>query len=122
MGTWGSGNFEGDGALDFVGDLIDQLENTIQACFDEENADLDEGGESELMPSVAIIGLLSQNCGAAPPKPDIVENWRKRYLAIYDGQIDDLDPADDFKTERRAVIDKTFGDLMELSSQFWKQG
>ena len=122
MGTWGSGNFQSDGALDFVGDLIDQLANTAQTCFDEENAQLDEGGESELVPSVAIITFLSQNCGAAPPKPDVIANWRRKYLAIFDDQIDRLADDDNYKAERRAVIDKTFGDLIELSSQFWKQG
>jgi hypothetical protein len=120
MGTWGAGNFDNDGARDMVGDLIDQLAGTIQTCFEEGNADLDEGGESDLVPSVAIITLLSQNCGAAPPKPDIVESWRNQYLTIYDAHIYDLADDDDYKTERRAVIDKTFGELVGQSKQFWK--
>jgi len=78
MGTWAEGNFSSDGSLDYVAELIDQLTNTVVGCFKDDNADLDEGGESELMPSVAIIGVLSERCGAAPPKPEVIEDWRSK--------------------------------------------
>lgn len=120
MGTWAEGNFDSDGALDFVGDLMDQLTNIVKTCFDEGNADLDEGGESELMPSVAIIKLLAEQCGAAPPKPDVIQSWHEQYLQIYDEQIDDLDPDAEYKIERRKVIDATFIGLIGLSQQFWR--
>ena len=120
MGTWAAGNFDLDGALDYVGGLIDQLTNTINACFEDDNADLDEGGESELMPSVAIIKLLSEHCGAAPPKPDVVTEWKSQYLEIFDEQIDDLDPAAGYKSERRKMIASTFADLLKVSKEFWK--
>jgi hypothetical protein len=121
MGTWGEGNFSSDGALDFVGDLIDQLAGTIDSCFDNDNADLDEGGEDELMPSVFIIRLLSEYCGTAPPKPGVIEPWRERYLAIYDEQIDDLDPDPEYKVKRREVIAETFENLLKLSKEFWNE-
>jgi hypothetical protein len=57
------GTFGNDGSLDYVGDLIDQLTSTVVGCFKNDNADLDEGGESELMPSVAIIKILSEDAG-----------------------------------------------------------
>jgi hypothetical protein len=78
MGTWAAGNFSNDGSLDYVGQLLDQLTSTVVSCFEDGNAGLDEGGESELMPSVAIIKVLSEQCGAAPPKPDVVEEWRSK--------------------------------------------
>jgi hypothetical protein len=115
VGTWAEG-----GSLDYVGDLIDQLTNTVIGCFNDGNAALDEGGESELMPSVAIIGILSERCGAAPPKPKVIEEWRSKYLAIYDDQIDDLDPNPDYKVKRRKVIDDTFTELIERATKFWK--
>jgi hypothetical protein len=121
MGTWAAGNFSNDGSLDYVGDLIDQLTNTIVGCFNNGNSALDEGGESELMPSVAIIKILSEQCGAAPPEPDVIEDWRSKYLAIYDDQIDGLDPKPDFKVERRKVIDETFAELIRLATKFWKR-
>jgi predicted RNase H-like nuclease (RuvC/YqgF family) len=118
MGTWGAGNFESDGALDFLSDLMTRLTNTINTCFNDGKADLDEGGEEELMPSVAIIKLLAEKCRATPPETDVVESWRKRYLQIYDEQIDDLRPNLEYKTERRKIIDTTFTDLIDLSRQF----
>lgn len=120
MGTWAAGNFDSDGALDYVGEIIDQLTNTIASCLEEGNAGLDEGGESELMPSVAIIKVLSEHCGAAPPKPDVIQSWRNQYLAIYDEQIDGLDPDPAYKVERRATIDTTFRELVALSEEFWR--
>lgn len=120
MGTWAAGNFSNDGSLDYVGELIDQLTNAVAGCLDD-GADLDEGGESELMPSVAIIKILSEQCGAAPPKPDVIKDWRSRYLAIYDDQIDNLDPDSDYKIERRKVIDETFSNLLALAQKFWKR-
>jgi len=121
MGTWAAGNFSNDGSLDFVGDLIDQLTKTVVACFKNDNTDLDEGGESELMPSVAIIKILSEQCGAAPPKPEVIEKWRSQYLEIYDDQIDRLDPNPDYKVERRKIIDETFTGLIQLATKFWKR-
>ena len=121
MGTWGTGNFENDGALDYVGRLVGDLTNTITRCFDTDNASLDEDGESELMPSVAIIAILSERCGAAPPKPEVVESWRSKYLAIYDEQIDELEPDPDYKVERRKTIDATFAELTQLAIQCWKR-
>ena len=121
MGTWAAGNFSNDGALDYVGDLIDQLTKNRCRLLQNDNADLDEGGESELMPSVAIIKILSEQCGAAPPKPEVIEKWRSQYLEIYDDQIDGLDPIPDFKAERRKVIDETFTGLIQLATKFWKR-
>ena len=100
--------------------MIDQLTNTVVACFNNNNADLDEGGESEVMPSVALIKVLSEHCGAAPPKPDVIEGWRSKYLAISDDQIDGLDPKPGYKAKRRKVIDDTFTDLIERAVKFWK--
>lgn len=121
VGTWAEGNFSNDGSLDYVGDLINQLTNTVIGCFNDENADLDELGESQLMPSVAIIGILSERCGAAPPKPKVIEAWRSKYLAIYDDQIDRLDPKPDYKVKRRKVIDDTFMELIERATKFSKR-
>ena len=122
MGTWAAGNFDNDGAMDYVGELIEQLTKTITKCFDEDDEMLlDEGGEDYLMPSVAIIKMLSENCNAAPPKPQVIKKWQKRYLASYDKNIDGLDPNEEYKVTRRQVIDQTFNDLINLSQSFWKK-
>jgi|SRR6185369_10317077 len=118
MGTWGAGNFDSDGALDYLGDHIDSLVEKINECF-EAGAGLDEEGESELMPTVELLVILAEQCPAAPPKPEEVKTWKKRYLKTYDSEIDDLDPQEGFKEERRAVIEQTFDRLINKAAAFY---
>ncbi|RYX81276.1 DUF4259 domain-containing protein [bacterium] len=120
MGTWGEGNFDNDGALDYVGGLINQLMDKINACFAEGDVYLDEEGEEIIIPSVHIISLLSEECKAAPPKPDSVVEWRDKYLTLFDEQIGGLDPAGDFAQKRREVIEATFDKLITRSRSFWR--
>lgn len=120
MGTWAAGNFDNDQALDYMGELMDQLTKTVIGSF-EKPAGLEDGGEAELMPSVAVIKILSEECGAAPPKPNEVEDWRSKYLAIYDAEIDGLGAKSDYKIDRRKVIDETFADLIKVANNFWKR-
>ncbi|BCM93829.1 hypothetical protein IAD21_05720 [Abditibacteriota bacterium] len=120
MGTWGEGNFENDGALDFVGGLIDELVEKINECFaDEDLAALDEDGEAVIVPGVHVISVLNEQCHAAPPKLDIIIGWRDKYLAIFDEQIGGLDPVKGFEQKRRAIIEATFSKLEEQSRRFW---
>jgi hypothetical protein len=121
MGTWGSGNFDNDAAGDYRDSTTFQLIGKIEECFESEMGyDLDEGGEGELMPSVAMLVVLCQHCDGPPPQVDQVRQWRERYLEIYDDQINDLASAPDFKVERRNVIVTTFNQLEELARKFWR--
>ena len=124
MGTWGAGNFDNDGALDFAGELADGLMARIDAILsDTEGAsDLDECGESELMPSVALISLLCDRVGTAPPTPEKARSWRDDYVCIFDNQIGLLDPSADFERERRAEIVRTFDELLRRSLTFYERG
>lgn len=118
MGTFGTGIFDNDGALDFVCELVGQLTDQINTSLAEGAADLDEEGDSVLLPSVAIISMLAKNCHAAPPDLDVIYAWRDQFLAIYDEQIDELDPEPAYKVERRQVIQATFEELATLSKLF----
>jgi len=121
MGTWAEGNFDNDGALDYLGDLINQLTSNIEDIFKSATAaGLDECGESELMPGVEIIYLLCKNCNGVPPKEDNINRWKTDYLHIFDTQIDALTPKSDYKIKRRKVIETTFDDLLVYSQEFWK--
>lgn len=122
MGTWGAGNFSSDGALDYLGEMIDNLTNHVQSLLNKGTfADLDECGESELMPSVHIISLLCEHCNGAPPKQDMIASWRAQYLQRFDTQIDALGADLEFKNERRAVISNTFETLEQQSKRFWSR-
>ena len=120
MGTWAEGNFDNDVALDYLAGIIDQITSNIEDIFNSgDAADLEQCGESELMPGVEIISILSEKCNAVPPKEDIVNRWKNRYLKIYDSQIDGLDPDAEYKIKRRKVIEDTFNKLLEQSKDFW---
>lgn len=116
MGTFGEGNFDSDGALDYVNDLVNRLAATVTQCLaDEDRSALDEEGETIVVPSVDIIALLCAHCSAVPPKEELVIQWRERYLRLYDEQIDALDPKAGYKVKRRAVIEQTFDRLVHLA-------
>jgi hypothetical protein len=118
MGTWGAGNFDSDYALDFLDAEVRRHVDTIEGIFaDEERFQLDEDAEAVLVPSVFILSLLCEHCRAHLPASVHVAEWKARYLAMYDREIDGLAPAPGFKDERRCVIAATFDRLAALSGQ-----
>jgi hypothetical protein len=117
--AWGPGNFENDGALDYLDDLVEGLIAKVNECFaDEDLSSLDLGGETILIPSVEILTLLCEHYIVTPPDQSLVAQWHDRYLRIYDEQIDDLEPRGDFKEQRRAVIEQTFERLARVARQW----
>lgn len=120
MGTVGTGNFDNDGAMDYLGEIVEDLIETIEGCFtDEGTVRLDEGGEDILMPTVELLAILAEQCGASSPEPSIVAEWRDKYLESFDQQIEGLDPAPGYREERRGVIERTFTRLEQQAHQFW---
>ncbi len=118
MGTWDAGIFDNDAALDLVGEIVDDLQRRMEGWFGEEEPFI-EDGEGLIPPSIAIMQLLSANCGAAPPKPDLIARWKTKYLKLWDEQIDDLDPEEGFKKARREVLARAFKQLETTSKSFW---
>ena len=126
MGTWGAGNFDNDGAADYVGELTDgwvaTLVANIEECFaDKDRSAVDEDGEAVIMPSVAVMSVLCEHCQAQPPKPEVVARWEQEYLAIYDDQIAGLDPNRGYADERRQLIVETFTTLKAQSTTYWRE-
>lgn len=113
MGTWGSGNFENDAALDYINEQVDRYIHIIEEIFgDPVRFRLDEDAEGTLIPSVALLSLLCEHChGALPSRVDVAA-WKARYLEMYDAQIDGLEPAPDYERQRRAEIEATFDTLL----------
>jgi hypothetical protein len=120
MGTFAEHNFGNDGAMDYLSMLTAKLVATVtEIMADPERMALDEDGESMLMPSVEILALLCERYDAMPPKPATVRQWRQKYLAMYDGSIDELNPKAGFKSARRKVIEHTFRWLVGLAESYW---
>jgi hypothetical protein len=84
-----------------------------------ERRELDEDGESMLMPSVDILALLCERYDAVPPKSETVRQWRQKYLDTYDRSIDKVTSDASFKAARRKVIEHTFRWLESLSDSYW---
>jgi hypothetical protein len=122
MGTFAEDNFGNDGALEYLAMVTARLVATItEVLADDERAQLDEDGESMLMPSVELLALLCERYDIPTPKPATVRQWHEQYLDIYDSSIDRLKRKAGFKTARRKVIDHTFRWLESLSEAFWEE-
>jgi hypothetical protein len=119
MGTWGVENFARDGALDYLGDVVRYLVENITVFLARAAPDLAEG-EEVVMPSAQMILTLCTAHRAALPRPSEVEDWRARYLVLFDEQSHATAPPS-YKPERRAVIDKTFADLHALATTYWSR-
>ena len=113
MGTWNTGNFDCDGAIEYLiyevqQPLVQRIERIIS---DPVAIELDEEGEDVLMPSVELLALLAETYGGTLPDLDVIHRWRDVYLAGYDRYIDRLSPRAGYKEERRRVIEQTFARL-----------
>jgi hypothetical protein len=120
MGTFAEHNFGNDGAMEYLALLTARLVATItEIMADPERMELDEDGESMLMPSVEILALLCERYNAMPPKPKTVRQWSQKYLAMYDRLIDEFSSEVAFKIARRKVIENTFRWLEGLAESYW---
>jgi hypothetical protein len=120
MGTFAEHNFGNDGAMEYLALLTAKLMATItEIMADPERMELDEDGESMLMPSVEVLALLCERYNAVPPKRKTIRQWSQKYLEMYDQTIDRLRPRGDFKVARRKVIDHTFRWLEGLAESYW---
>jgi hypothetical protein len=49
--------------------------------------------------------------GSSLPRPEVVEGWKKDFMAVWEATIDGLEPSPDYKEERRTVLHRTFDEL-----------
>jgi hypothetical protein len=115
MGVWGAGNFANDEALDYGHELVDQMiEQVEEAMASEHGLEPDEPDSARVMCNVELMWLIGKHAGLSMPEAETVEGWRDKYLAVWDGYIDGLEPKPGFKEERRAVIVESFDRLIAL--------
>jgi len=119
MGTWGKGNLDGDGPRDFLDDVVDNLEQEVESCFENGEITL-QAGEDVLMPALHIWSRLCESCAAHAPQLDQLRKWMTAYLPVYDREMPELaDPQ--FTAERRKVIEATFKVLEKQSEAYWNK-
>lgn len=114
MGVWGPGNFDNDTVADGFGDLTGRIVADIAEQYeggsDDSLLEPDEWG-GEMVP--AWLELLVEmvepgRVGATFPVAAVLTDWRDRYLRVWDGYIDGLDPDPEHKVARRSVLVRTF--------------
>ena len=120
MGAWGSGNFEQDGALDFVWREVQQplLRKMKMMVEKPVYAEADEPDSGLIVAAVEILALLSEHVNAVPPKPDEVTNWKQTYLNAWDRTAADVYSKQDDVIERRSIIAATFDRLAASAVKF----
>lgn len=107
MGTWGSGPFDNDEALDFVGEIVDQLMLRVDDFI--ATPMIDETFDSAL----AAVAVLNEVMSRSPVRPFDEQAGAERdpapirqaMMSCYDSQIDGMEPEPDFKAEKREVVE-----------------
>jgi tetratricopeptide (TPR) repeat protein len=115
MGTWGEGNFDGDTSTEHLYALMDRLVAEVTtAMANPQDIEPDEYWGCAIPCNIEILNVIARQrwSGTNIPKPAIVEQWKRDYLSVWDGHIDELEPAPEHKTKRREVLVKTFDELL----------
>jgi hypothetical protein len=123
MGTWGNGNFEQDGALDFVWREVQQpLLRKIQMMVEKPvYAEADEPDSGSIIAAVEILALLSEHVNAAPPMPQEVATWKEIYLKAWNRTAGEVYAKQEDVIERRSIIAATFDRLAASAIKFHRQ-
>jgi hypothetical protein len=105
MGTWDSGPFNNDAALDYVGDAVDSLAETIESFV--ESPQIDDGFD-EAFAALAVLNRVMSATQVQPTArlddPAYGQRIRAAFINCFDNQIDDMDPDPVFKAEHRSSL------------------
>ncbi|MER0244834.1 DUF4259 domain-containing protein [Streptomyces sp. HSW2009] len=115
MGTWGSGNFDNDTAADHLSLVIGRLVGEVAEAMSGDLVEIEPDeywGNAvpchlELLYALASAGYAAEHL----PKPEVIEGWKRDFLAVWERTIDWLEPSPGFKEERRTVLIRTFDQL-----------
>ena len=118
MGTWGFGNFDDDTASDHLSMIAGRLIKEIsEAMKQPKKLEPDEYLGVAVPCNVELLALFAEKgwVGALTPEAETIAEWKKLYLAVWDGYMDKLKPKPEYKKKRRAVLVKTFDRLMRVA-------
>lgn len=121
MGTWGSGNFDSDTAADHLVVVTDRLVTEVAEAMagDPVEIEPDEYWGVAVPCNLELLHLIAQQgyVGAQLPDAATIEEWKTKFMAVWDATIDGLEPMDRHRAERRAVLALTFDRLAEAASR-----
>ncbi|GAA2781620.1 hypothetical protein GCM10010441_03210 [Kitasatospora paracochleata] len=117
MGTWGSGNFESDTALDHLSIVVDRLVTEVAEAMAGDPVDLepDEYWGVAVPCNLELLHVLVQAGYGAESLPEagVVKEWQRTFMAVWERTVDGLGPSPRFKEERRSVLNRTFDQLAD---------
>ncbi|GAA2746803.1 DUF4259 domain-containing protein [Kitasatospora cinereorecta] len=117
MGTWGSGNFESDTALDHLSIAVDRLVTEVAEAIAGDPVDLepDEYWGVAVPCNLELLHVLVQAGYGAESLPEagVVKEWQRTFMAVWERTVDGLGPSPSFKEERRSVLNRTFDQLAD---------
>ncbi|MGX6600791.1 DUF4259 domain-containing protein [Micromonosporaceae bacterium Da 78-11] len=117
MGTWGIGNFDSDTAADHLSVLTARLVREVEDAVAGDPVELepDEYWGVAVPCNLEILHLLASQRWAGVMLPDIamVQAWKATYLAVWDANIEELEPTSEYKAHRRTALERTFDQLAE---------
>ena len=117
MGVWAHGNFDNDTALDWLDDITGQLLDEIAEVM--ESPELLEADEldADLVPCRIELLCAMAEKGMPPRWPDVqlLAQWKQIFLQAWDSSIDELEPSEEYKRERRATLVATFDRMLALA-------
>jgi hypothetical protein len=121
MGTWGAGNFDDDTAAGHLGSITQRLRDDVAAAIAKGGVAIepDEYGGVMVPCNVELLALLAEQRWVGVMLPDVAtaERWKARYLATWDAYIDELEPSDAWREQRRAVLVTTFDRLVAVADR-----
>jgi hypothetical protein len=117
MGTWGTANFENDGARDYLTQFLFRLIEDIELNFSPDNLESDSflevNGEYNIIPALDMYITLSETYDISPLiEKEVAIQWRQNYLDKFDRDQSVYLGA--YKAERRKSIVETFDRLDAL--------
>jgi hypothetical protein len=121
VGTWGSGNFDGDTAADHLslrtGSLVEEVEGYFAG--DPVGLEPDEYGGVAVPCSVELLCLIAEQgwVGTVLPPVDVAREWKRRYLDVWDATIEEFITSPERRAERREVLVATFDRLVALADR-----
>jgi hypothetical protein len=120
MGTWGTGNFDSDGAADHLSSLTATLVREVtEAMQRPAELEADEYWGVAVPCNLELLALIARRgyVGCVLPNVETVTNWRRTFMATWEASVDALGPSPEHKQQRRAVLERTFDELLACA---WK--
>jgi hypothetical protein len=109
LGTWAAGAFGNDHGLNYVGEVIDGLMDSIFAFIDQPR--IDENFD-QAFAALALLNIIDHKLTVPLPSSAEADVWKRVFLHTYDSQIDELHPDKTYKRSQRKAVEKELDRLV----------